>query len=73
MSNRVTGVLWYCRRSNVGIVQTKSYDGEIKYCIGSPPSMNEYSQELEDAQWIADWGSSFDSIAGDVLFGRIEC
>jgi hypothetical protein len=58
-------VKWYCGSSNVGIVQVDFGDG-IGYYIGSPPVIR---SEQEDAEWIADWGSSFPVEVGDVLFG----
>jgi hypothetical protein len=43
------------------------HDG-IKYYIGVAPGLD----EQDDIQWIADWGSSFPTDAGDVLFGVIR-
>ena len=66
-------VLWFCGRSNVGIVKViDEWDG-VKYYIGSPPFM-EYAPHNEDAdkQWIADWGSTFPKNVGDILFGVSE-
>jgi hypothetical protein len=61
---------WFCGRTNVGIVQVEDeYEG-IKYYIASPG--NTAQDEEEDAQFIADWGSTFPKDAGDILFGRIN-
>lgn len=63
----IKDTLWYCGRSNVGIVRTEDeYEGR-KYYIGSPPDCGH--DELRDSEWIADWGSTFDRRAGDLLFG----
>ena len=66
----IIGVLWFCGRSNVGIVRVDDQWDGIRYYIGSPP-MREYSpnSEEDDKQWIADWGSSFPREVGDILFG----
>ena len=66
----IKDVLWFCGRSNVGIVQVEDEWDGIKYYIGSPP-MSEYSpwSEEQDKGWIADWGSTFPKSVGDVLFG----
>lgn len=67
---KILDVLWFCGRTNVGIVRVEDeYDG-IKYYIASPPDVGTMrSSEEEDIQFIADWGSSFPKAAGDVLFG----
>ena len=63
---KILDVLWFCGRTNVGIVRVEDeYDG-IKYYIGSPPVMG---NEEADTQFIASWGSTFPKHAGDVLFG----
>lgn len=67
---KILDVMWFCGRSNVGIVRVEDeYDG-IRYYIGSPP-MREHSPngEEDDKVWIASWGSSFPRGAGDRLFG----
>ena len=63
---QILDIRWFCGSSNVGIVQVEFDDG-IGYYIGSPPVIR---TENEDAQWIADWGSTFPKDAGDVLFNR---
>lgn len=66
----IEDVMWFCGRSNVGIVQVNDrYDG-LKYYIGSPP-FDEYgpNAEVRDMQWIAEWGSTFPKAVGDMLFG----
>ena len=69
---KILDVLWFCGRTNVGIVRVEDeYDG-IKYYIGSPPDAGTMrSSEEEDIQFIADWGSTFPKHAGDVLFGVV--
>lgn len=63
--SRVLGTRWFCGRSTVGIVRVETqYDG-IKYYIGAVPVA---STEEGDAKYIADWGSTFPSDVGDVLF-----
>ena len=70
MSEIIKDVVWFCGSSNVGIVKVKDpYDG-YKYYIGSPP--NSGYDEDEDAQWIADWGSSFPVASGSILFGDFK-
>jgi hypothetical protein len=66
----ILDVMWFCGRSNVGIVRVKDEWDGIKYYIGSPPFM-EYAPHNEDADkiWIAEWGSTFPRDVGDVLFG----
>ena len=60
----ILDVMWFCGRTNVGIVQVNDeYDG-IKYYIASVDGINE---EL-DKKFIADWGSTFPKDAGDLLF-----
>lgn len=61
----ILDVMWFCGRSNVGIVRVlDEYEG-IKYYIGSPAGVDEET----DKNWIASWGSTFPIDAGDVLFG----
>lgn len=65
---KILDTMWFCGRSNVGIVRIEDeYDG-IKYYIGSPKDGG-YDEEY-DRQWIADWGSTFPQDAGDKLFKR---
>lgn len=62
---RVLDVKWYCGRTNVGIVRVQTdYEG-IKYYIGAVEGLD----EMIDTNFIASWGSTFPSHAGDALFG----
>ena len=62
---KILDTRWFCGRTNVGIVQVNDeYDG-IKYYIASPAGHD----ESIDAQFIADWGSTFPKDVGDMLFG----
>lgn len=62
---RVLDVMWFCGRTNVGIVRVKTdYEG-VKYYISSVSGLD----EKKDAEFIADWGSTFPKDAGDKLFG----
>jgi hypothetical protein len=62
---KILDVRWFCGRTNVGIVRVEDeYDG-IKYYIASI----EGSIPESDKQFIADWGSTFPTDAGDILFG----
>ena len=62
---KILDVKWFCGRSTVGVVRVQDeYDG-IKYYIGT----GEGHVEEADMQYIADWGSTFPPIAGDILFG----
>lgn len=62
----ILDVRWFCAgHGNAGIVRVQSeYEG-IKYYIGQCTG---HDEEF-DQQHIADWGSSFPTDAGDVLFG----
>lgn len=62
---KILDTKWFCGRTNVGIVRVEDeYDG-IKYYIASIEGLD----EAVDAQFIADWGSTFPNSAGDRLFG----
>lgn len=62
---KVLDTYWACGRSTIGIVRVQTeYDG-IKYYIGSVPVP---TTEEADARYIADWGSTFPTNVGDVLF-----
>jgi hypothetical protein len=62
MSDTVLGVRWF---NNVGIVRVETeYEG-IKYYIREGIGRD----ENEDVKLIAEWGSTFPTNAGDVLFG----
>ena len=57
--------MWFCGRTNVGIVQAENdFDG-IKYYIGAVEGLD----EEEDKLFIANWGSSFPKDVGNLLFG----
>ena len=59
------GSRWFTAHTLVGIVRVQTeYDG-IRYYIGAVPHA---STELADAEYIADWGSTFPNDVGDVLF-----
>ena len=62
---------WFTNKDGtIGIVHVKTeYDG-LRYFIGRARG----NDEIFDAQYIAEWGSSFPEDAGDVLFGlsRVE-
>lgn len=59
-------VMWFCGRTNVGIVMVNDeYDG-VKYYISAVSGVD----EEYDKQFIADWGSTFPKDAGDALFHR---
>jgi hypothetical protein len=68
---KIHDVLWFCGRSNVGIVRVEDEWDGIKYYIGAPPYI-EHSPNSEDydREWIADWGSTFPKEVGDILFGE---
>lgn len=71
---KILGVRWFCGNTNVGIVQViedsevstyrQTGDAYYRYFIGAVSGLD----EKQDMQHIADWGSSFDKAAGDVLF-----
>ena len=62
---KVLDSMWFVR---CGIVRVQTeYDG-IRYYIHGM-EFNENSTESADAQYIAEWGSTFPNDAGDVLFG----
>lgn len=71
----ITGVRWFSGRNCVGIVQTvqdhekeeyrQTGVADFVYYIGVGAGQD----ERDDANYIAEWGSTFDRKAGDVLFG----
>jgi len=71
---KILGVRWFSGRDCVGIVQyiedsevsryRQTGDADYKYYIGVGLGQD----EKQDMQHIADWGSTFDKAAGDVLF-----
>lgn len=68
---RILRTLWFTNRDGTtGIVHVQTdYDG-LKYFIGHVSG----EDESVDSQYVADWGSTFPTDAGDVLFGlsRVE-
>lgn len=62
---KILDVKWFCGRMNVGIVRVDNEWDGIKYYIGS----FDPTTEERDAEFIADWGSTFPSDVGDILFG----
>lgn len=63
---KILDVMWFCGRSNVGIVRVEDEWDGIKYYIGS--GFAGYDEET-DKKFITDWGSTFPNHAGDALFG----
>lgn len=63
---KVLEAIWFTNRDGcTGIVRAETdFDG-VKYFIGH---VSGYS-EKDDAQYVADYGSSFSDKAGDILFG----
>ena len=62
---QVLDSIWYI---NCGIVRVEDeYEG-IKYYIRGLQA-NEWSTPERDAQFVAEWGSSFPREVGDILFG----
>ena len=62
---KILDALWFI---NCGIVRVDDEFASIKYYIRGFQN-NEWSTPEKDAQLIADWGSTFPTEAGDVLFG----
>lgn len=63
---KILGTRWFGGRTTIGVVRVQTdYDG-IVYCISAISSP---TTEQHDAEYIAEWGSSFPSDAGDSLFG----
>ena len=73
--SKVIGVRWFAGRDCVGIVQVvedhqkehyrQSGEANFKYYIG----VGEGHDEKTDTALISQWGSTFDPIAGNSLFG----
>ena len=61
----ILDVMWFCGRSNVGIVKVNDEFEGVKYYIGAVAGFKEES----DMKFLAEWGSTFPKSAGDVLFG----
>jgi len=57
--------IWFCGSTNVGIVRVYQ-DGRFMYYIGGCAGLN----EDDDKQYIADWGSTFPSDVGELLFSE---
>ena len=66
---KLLDILWFSGRTLVGIARTEDEWEGIKYYISSVD--NPSTPEI-DAQFVADWGSTFPKEAGNVLFGVIE-
>lgn len=62
---KILDTRWFCGRTDVGIVRVEDPLDGIKYYISAFMP----STEDGDAKYIADWGQTFPSDAGDVLFG----
>ena len=61
-------IRWFSGQDCVGVVKVDDPHDGIKYYIGVAIG----NDEQDDIQWIAYWGSSFPTDAGDVLFGGIR-
>ena len=68
---KILNVRWFSNREGTtGIARVETdYDG-IKYFISHVDGFD----ECIDSRYVADWGSTFPTDAGDVLFGlsRVE-
>ena len=66
---KLLDIRWFTNRGLIGIARTEDEWEGIKYYITvvQNPSTSE-----ADAQFVADWGSTFPKEAGDVLFGVTE-
>lgn len=63
---KILDAMWF---SSCGIVRVQTeYDG-IKYYIKGTHGFGVETTEEDDSTMIAQWGSTFPSDAGDVLFG----
>ena len=60
----VVDVRWFCSTTNVGIVKVNDQYSGVKYFI----SACEGKDVKQDIKFIADWGSTFPTAAGDLLF-----
>ena len=63
---KLLDIRWFNGRTLVGIARTEDEWEGIKYYISAVPNP---TIAIEDAQLVADWGSTFPKEAGDVLFG----
>lgn len=62
---KILGVQWFAGRTCTGIVRVELDGNGVKYFIGVGQGHN----EVDDTNYIAEWGTSFPADAGDVLFG----
>ena len=62
---KILDSIWFI---NCGIVRVEDEFDGIKYYIRGLQA-GEWSTPEKDANYIADWGSTFPKDAGDVLFG----
>jgi hypothetical protein len=64
---KILDSIWFTNGTGVaGIVRVEVPHDGIKYYIGC---IDNVMSEPDDAKRIADWGSTFPSDAGDMLFG----
>ena len=66
---KLLDICWFTNRGLIGIARTEDKWEGIKYYISVVPNS---TTEEADAQFVADWGSTFPKEAGDVLFGIIN-
>lgn len=64
IKNNQVDVRWFSGRDCIGVVRLNT-GHEIKYYIGVAAG----DSAEEDMQLIVDWGTSFPTSVGDVLFG----
>lgn len=66
---KILDMTWFTNRDGcTGIVAVEDeYEG-VKYYIGHAHGLN----EAQDAQYVAEWGSTFPIEAGDALFGYMR-
>jgi hypothetical protein len=62
---KLLDTLWFCGRTNVGIVRVEDEYNGIKYYIAAVSGLDKQA----DTQFIMNWGSTFPNDAGDKLFG----
>lgn len=62
---KILDTRWFCGRTNVGIVRVDDEFDGIKYYIASVSG----ADESVDAEFIAQWGTTFPTEAGNKLFG----
>lgn len=66
---KLLDIRWFNTRGLIGIARTEDEWEGIKYYITVVPNS---TTPIEDAQFVADWGSTFPKAAGDILFGVTE-